>query len=60
MSERRLEGDSADSFEPLARSLTQKARRLAEATLAARRLAARDTDAPWRRADLVWPLFRKG
>lgn len=60
MSGRRLEGESANSFEPLARSLTQKARRLAGATLAARHLGARDGDAPWRRADLVWPLFRKG
>ncbi|TYC85456.1 hypothetical protein [Novosphingobium sp. BW1] len=60
MSARRLEGDSANSFEPLARDLTRKARRLAETTLAARRLASSDGDAPWRRADLVWPLFGKG
>lgn len=47
-------------FDALTRRLTASAAALAVAWAAGRRVAARDEDARWRRAGLVWPLFAKG
>lgn len=47
-------------FEELAARLIERARTLAEARLAERRLARTDPAARWRRAALLWPTFTKG
>ncbi len=47
-------------FDALARRLTASAATLAVAWASSRRLAARQDDARWRKASLVWPLFAKG
>lgn len=52
--------DAAVSFGELAARLTKRARILAEAHAAARRLETRQDESRWRRAGLVWPLFAKG
>lgn len=36
-----------------------RARRIAEAAVASRRLALRGTGTRWRQAGLLWPLFAK-
>lgn len=55
-----IETDAAPAFAALAARLAGKARRLAEARSASRRLASRQPEKVWRSAQLLWPLFTKG
>lgn len=55
-----IAADAGAAFAALSKRLAERARLLAKARLATRRLAAARNETRWRRADLVWPLFAKG
>ncbi|MCJ2184227.1 hypothetical protein MTR62_16225 [Novosphingobium sp. 1949] len=64
MSRARIAASTAPAFDALAARLLERAQRqasaLAETRAEIRKASARDADAPWRRADLLWPQFTKG
>jgi len=49
-----------DAFDALAKRLTAKAARLAEARKRERELEQRKDPRRWRKPGLVWPLFGQG
>lgn len=55
-----IEADVDQAFAALARRLTAKAARLAEARARERVLVRRGDERRWRRAGIVWPLFGRG
>lgn len=55
-----IAAEAGKSLDALASRLTAAASSLGKAHARSRRLARRDDETRWRRADLVWPLFPKG